>query len=1218
MDIRLNQTVNIKSQTTSSFIYYTPSEIRNAYNATSLLNDGYTGSGVTISIVDAYGDPYIQSELNNFSATFGIPTTTVNVVCVDGPCNYYNGMTYGWNSEIALDVEWAHAMAPGATINLYIGSNSGQPLYDAVAAAVAGTNGNGTYLSPSSIISMSWGTPENDIGESGAVAPVFGENYPWLNEVFQQGAAEGITFFASSGDWGAYDQAMGQTSPYGGAIYPSTDPFVTGIGGTSLYMSTKSGYLQLPAANATGSYGYETAWSWNNRYDWATGGGFSTFFSQPYWQTGPGVPSGETRGAPDVSWDADPLTGVLVYVDGAFYDYGGTSVGSPSWAGSMALIDQKAGHDLGLINPSLYSILKNPSDYTRAFHDVTVGDNDPLQAGPGWDPLTGVGTPNIGELAYYLAQPSASLSVHTSSDVPLGKSASYNSVQIYATVTSGTRPITSGTGSAVITSSTGGLVANIAMSCNGTAWTGTYKIKPTDPPGMWVATVHITSGSQTGTGTTTFSVGDGITMFASWGFYLVGDTIPIAAVVTGPDGSNVTSGSFSATFFLGTPSGSVEGSVPLAYNPATYMWEGAFTISPSADQGAWVLSINGTDSSGNRAATAYTWVNVGLVAHTSTDSPTYLSGDSISIYSGISYDGHYHTTGAYNATVWLNGKSLGMAPLSYNAEYDLWTGSFSVPLSDSAGFYQIVVTGDDGSGNSAYGETLVRVATPSVTSLSCTSPVKVGASSTCIATVSGNSPSGTVSFTASGSGSFSSEVCTLTGGSCSVDYVPSTTAGSPQTINGSYGGDINSPPSNGTSSITVNPATSATAVTCGPSTFLLGTSTTCTVTVTDYNPTGMVSWSQSGGTGSVTISPVSCTLSSSHQCQVIVKGTAAGSVTLNASYGGDSNDPPDSGTFAVTVNPVNSLMVSCTPTSVVVGASAACEATVSGPPTPRGKIAWLSNGPDNFSALTCRLKEGACSVKYTATSAGFVTITASYSGNDPASSGNSSLLVTVKPSTTKVSCTPTSVVVGSSKVIKCTATVTGYSPTGTVAWSPSGTNVSSVTFISGVDSCVLSKGSCFVTVTGTGAGTISIDGTYSGDSNNTGSSKTTTLTIKPAKTSFSLSCASMSKDVWICTATLKGHFGSAANETADWSQVAGTGSISFSSPICTLPSAGTCSITVTGKSPGNVKIEVAYAGDSNDQGSSKKANLKVTFAELSEGGLLHREVHSPGSRYNFE
>jgi hypothetical protein len=1319
MDIKLAEVSNT-SQTTSNYLYYSPSEIQQIYGATPLYKEGYNGAGMTIAIVDAYGDPYIQSELNAFDQVFGLPRTTVNVICVDGPCNYYNGITTGWNGEIALDVEWAHAMAPGAAIYLYVGSTNAQPLYDAVAAAVAGTNGNRTFYPIPSVVSMSWGEPENDFGGSASVAPVYGESYPWMNQVFQHGAAEGITFFASSGDAGAYDQGYPfyQTSPYGGPEYPSTDPFVTSVGGTSLYMSTTSGYLQggwgaTPSPNAIGSYGYETAWSWNNYYGWGTGGGFSTFFNQPYWQTGVGVPNGETRGVPDVSWDADPMTGVLVYVSGGFWVFGGTSVGSPSWAGSMALIDSVAGHSLGFIDPELYSILNNPTEYTEAFHDVMVGGNDPLLAGRGWDPLTGVGTPNIGELASILASPLTSLSVQASNSVARGTSAAYGStVTINATVMSSTGPVITGTMSAVLTSNTGAAIATIPMAYSSGNWTGTYTIGPSDPPGMWTATVSITSGSESGTDTTTFSVGDGVTIFESWGFFYAGESVPIAAVATAPDGSVDIGASLTATFYLGTPTGVFEGTTALTYHlfcastAPKGCWQGYFIIPATADQGAWVLSVSGMDSSGNSVAPAYSWLNVGLTAETVTDSPIYMLGDKIFIGSNITYGNVYiATTGSFDATVWNNGVSLGTVPLGYNSTYGLWLGTFVTLSSDPTGFYRIVVNGNDGLGNSAYGETLVRVApqslsmtltlsrpvtldtipteavfagitypngtsmtvgsadaflstasgnfyapltyntaskefvgtlpvqamnlspgsyqvyifafdplgnegetlgsfsvqTSTVTHLNCNSPIIVGQSSTCTAKVTGYQtyyPSGTVSFIASGSGAFNSTSCTLwMTGLCAVTFTPSTSVGSPQTITASYSGDAYDLSSSGTYRITVNRETSGTVVTCAASSVILGNYTECTTKVTGTSPTGSVYWSQSG-VGFVDLSSSSCTLASG-QCNVTATGELVGSLQLKAAYGGNTYNAPSSGTLALTV--VNmKVSVSCTPVSVVVGTRTTCIATSTSIPKPTGKVTWSADGAGKFSKLTCSLEStgvdtATCSVEYIPTSASLspVAITAQYSDF---SSPPFSLAVTSAISTTSVSCLQASIVVGSSKVIKCTARVTGYSPTGMVTWSESSTNGGQVTFTTDT-TCTLASGKCSINMIGTAAGAVTISGTYSGDSNNIESSGTRTLTITKAKTTLSLACSSTSaKDVWTCTATLKGYYSSVAGETIDWTQTAGSGSITFSSLTCALGSGSSgmsCSVTVTGTTKGTATIEALYAGDSDNLHSSKTAALIV-------------------------
>jgi subtilase family serine protease len=1211
MYILLNKSVSIKDQTANGYLYYSPEEIREAYNATVLLNGGINGAGETIAIVDAYGDPLIQGELNNFSQIFGIPTTTVHVICVDGPCDYAEGITEGWAPEIALDVEWAHAMAPGARINLYIGSNSGQPLYDAVAAAVAATNGNGTYYSPSNIISMSWGTPENDIGESAAMVKVDGvnyTNYPWLNKVFQLGVDEGITFFASSGDWGAYDQGSPfyQTSPYGGVSYPSTDPFVTGVGGTSLYASTTSGYQEYwpstpAAANSTGTYGYETAWSWNDYYQWGTGGGFSTFFNQPSWQSGPGVPSGETRGDPDVSWDADPLTGVLVYINDSLGVIGGTSVGSPSWAGSMALIDQAAGHNLGLINPSLYSIMNNSSEYAKAFHDITVGDNNPNLAGTGWDPLTGVGTPNIGELAMLLASPSTSLSVQATNSVALGTSANYTTeVQVTATVTSngGTTPITTGIAYVTLTAASDpAWTKTVPMTYTDGNWTGTCSILPGDPAGMWTATVSVESGSQSGTGITTFSVGDGITIFAPSGFFFVGQSIPIEAMITGSDRSNITSGSFSATFYVGTPSGKVEGSVPLAYNLTDGMWEGVFPISSSESQGAWVISISGADSSGNSAAPAYTWLNVGWPAFVSTGiltssgaygTPTFVLGNRILIetYIGLPSGSLNASSGLFSVTVYAqNGTPLRSSPKLFYIGEGYWAGSFYISTSYPAGFYTITVTGSDKSGNSAYGETTVRVASQTLRLIA-----GIKADSSGIDTVSAKVtyPNDTAMKVGSVDAFISNGYYVLMTYNATLGEFAGVI---PTAIIGKNSTEVVAFDSLGNSGSTPSWSTTTT-VSCGA--VVLGQTSSCTASVTGYDPSGNVTWKVEPEGGSVTVSSKVCILSSG-ECQVTVEGKTQGAVILSAYYSGDLNNGPSEGELAIAVG---SVTVDCTPLSIGVGTSTVCTVTVaSSPPSPvpTGKVVWSSSSPGTFSPSKCTLEDGTCSVKYTAAAVGTVTINASYSGTAPSSSGTFDLVVNPQISTTTVSCSPTSIVVGSPKTIKCSATVAGYKPTGTVTWSASPSGLVSLSSAT----CTLTKKSCPVIMTVTNAGTVSITAAYGGDTNNVKStSKSATLTVKQTKPTISLSCTPSSVGVGsstTCTATLVSYYGSVAGETISWTKI--KGSVTFPSATCTLSSRQsgmTCSVAVTGESKGSATIQASYIGDTDNSPSSKTARLTIT------------------------
>jgi len=721
-------------------LYYSPSEIRQMYNATGLLSAGYNGRGISIAIIDAYGDPFIAGELQNFSAEFGLPfyTGTLHIIPV-GTYDPWNGITYGWSLEVALDVEWAHAMAPNATINLYVANDTGNHLYDAVLNATLGSDGTAYGVYNNNVISMSWASPENDFGSSVPVDPVFGLNYPWLDQVFQLDAALGITAFASSGDWGAYDQNLGQTSPYGGACYPSTDPYVTGVGGTSLYMSTVSGYYQWPIANATGTYGDETAWSWNNYYGWGTGGGWSTFFGQPSWQTGPGVVNNGERGNPDVAWDADPQTGVLVSVfniTSYLYDYyvvGGTSVGSPCWAGSMALMDQKAGRPLGFINPAIYSILNNTAEYSKAFHDVTVGNNNPDSATKGWDPLTGVGSPNLGELANYLA-PTGQLSVVVTNDFPnvsgLGRAYAYGQV-VHLTAIVADHAAISGPVTATIVSSTGAMVASavhLTYNALAKAWLGSYSIKATDPSGEWSVTVTATNASSSGEGYTTFAVGDGVTIvnppYLTGEFYEVGNTIHVDSYAVDTSGYNVTGGVYVATFYFaqnqisGNGLGKVEGKVTLQYSYSDLLWEGDFTVPKGADQGAWIVVVNGTDLSGNKGS-AYFWINVGLDVYPFTNSSSYVLGDKISIFGYPVYEVFEAETGTFTAVIYDGSTFVARVPLTFTHKtglgwYDdtigLWKGVLALSARMPTGFYTITVNGTDGQGNYGSFATVVRVA----------------------------------------------------------------------------------------------------------------------------------------------------------------------------------------------------------------------------------------------------------------------------------------------------------------------------------------------------------------------------------------------------------------------------------------------------------------------------------------------------------------------------
>ncbi len=272
---------------------FTPAQIQQAYqyNKVSFNGTAGTGAGETIAIVDAYDDPSIQSDLNTFDTQFGLPAATVTKVNETGGSTLPStDSTGGWELEESLDVEWAHAMAPGAKILLVEASSpNDSDLLAAVGYAAAHAN----------VVSMSWGGGEFS-GESSYDGDF---------------SKSGVAFVASSGDSGAP------------ISWPAASPNVLAVGGTALTLGSDN------------TWSSETGWS-------GSGGGPSAYESQPSYQTG-FVTSTTKRANPDVAYDASPSTGYAVYdsdpYSGTSYGWltvGGTSAGAPQWAAILAIADQ--------------------------------------------------------------------------------------------------------------------------------------------------------------------------------------------------------------------------------------------------------------------------------------------------------------------------------------------------------------------------------------------------------------------------------------------------------------------------------------------------------------------------------------------------------------------------------------------------------------------------------------------------------------------------------------------------------------------------------------------------------------------------------------------------------------------------------------------------------------------------------------------------------------
>jgi subtilase family serine protease len=387
-----------------------PYEMRHAYQVDSLIAGGYDGTGQTIVILDAFDNPNLVAQVATFNAFYGLPDTQLTKVAPDGltPFDPTDNNMSGWAQEISLDVEWAHAMAPGAKIVLVLAkSNADSDIASALNYAVNNNLGN--------VISMSFGENES------CLAPADQASY---HTAFAAATVKHITLIASSADQGAALNTCDGNSWVKAVSSPASDPLVTGVGGTELTVA-KYCLASLgcdPSANpAPGTYQSETAWNEGLPYGdfgnvfgegtLSTGGGFSVVFAEPPYQEGV-IHGGKQRAVPDVAYSAAVEHGVLTYlaipgIPSGFYLFGGTSAGSPQWAAITAIANQRAGTSLGFLNAGIYRIVEAGQSYASSFHDVTVGTNSSLQfdasnnpiniigfnAGTGWDPTTGAGSP---------------------------------------------------------------------------------------------------------------------------------------------------------------------------------------------------------------------------------------------------------------------------------------------------------------------------------------------------------------------------------------------------------------------------------------------------------------------------------------------------------------------------------------------------------------------------------------------------------------------------------------------------------------------------------------------------------------------------------------------------------------------------------------------------------------------------------------------------------
>jgi kumamolisin len=332
---------------------YTPLEVASAYGFPS-----GTGEGQCVAIIEL-GGGYKPADLKHYFSALNVGSPKVTAVSVDHAKNAATGDANGPDGEVMLDIEVVGAIAPAAHVVVYFAPNTDAGFLDAITTAA-----HDTTHKPS-VISISWGGPESSWTQQAMTA---------MDGAFQAAAAMGITVCVASGDNGSSDNATGDN-----VDFPAASPNVLACGGTT-----------LQASGATISS--EVVWN-DGSQGGSTGGGVSSVFSLPSWQSGLKATRNDQamplakRGVPDVAGNADPATGYQVRIDGTDTVIGGTSAVAPLWAALIARVNQNAASPVGFINPLLYS-------HQKALRDITSGTNGDYDAARGWDACTGLGTPD--------------------------------------------------------------------------------------------------------------------------------------------------------------------------------------------------------------------------------------------------------------------------------------------------------------------------------------------------------------------------------------------------------------------------------------------------------------------------------------------------------------------------------------------------------------------------------------------------------------------------------------------------------------------------------------------------------------------------------------------------------------------------------------------------------------------------------------------------------
>jgi subtilase family serine protease len=764
--------------TFGSSYYLSPGDLATIYDVNPLYTQGLTGSGQSVAVV---GRSNInQSDISTFRSLFGLPTNAPTVIV--------NGTDPGTSNsdelvEASLDAEYAGALAKNATVQ-FVASSSTATTDGAFLSAQYIVNHN---IAP--VMTMSFSLCEAWLGTSGNA---------FINSLWQQAAAQGITVLVSSGDNGAAgcDSASSSTAVYGRAVNGlCSSPYDLCVGGT-VFNDTSSPSTYWSSSNSasyTSALRYIPENVWNDGSDlWASGGGASTIYSKPAWQTGKGVPSDGMRDVPDLSLSASGHDPYIIVMDGNEYAVSGTSAATPTLAGIFALINQSTGSRQGAANQTLYTLATAQNSGGGAvFHDITSGTNTVpgctgYSATAGYDEATGLGSVDASVLVSHWTSAQGTLSLSlasTATTVAPSGSSTY------------TANLTGGSSSQTVTLSATGLPTGVTATFAPASltFTGSGSSKLTLAVASSVAAGTYTFTVTATNGTLTSSTKGTITVLAP--SFTLTDSATAATIAPGASGTftfttagNATFNSAVAFAVSGLPTG-ITGTWAPTSIAAPGSGSSTLTLAAASTTAAGNYTVTVTATAGSLSQTAKVTLTVLAPAFTLKGSATALTigpGGSGSLSFTTAGNSTFNSAVALSVSGLPTGATGTFSPTSIAAPGN---GSSTLTLAaastTAAGNYTVKVTATAGS--------LTQTASFTLTVLAPAFTLK---SSATALTIGPGGSTGSLSFTTAGNATFNSAVVF-------------TVTGLPTGATGTWAPTSITAPGNGSSTLTLAAASTA-------------------------------------------------------------------------------------------------------------------------------------------------------------------------------------------------------------------------------------------------------------------------------------------------------------------------------------------------------------------------------------------------------------------------